>query len=148
MAGETTQASRAQAANYPTISSSSRNTTITVRSEHEVVAGELELADVIEMVRLPKNAVIVDGYVACDDLDSGGIPALDFSVGITGDDPDGCITETDIGQAGGKKRFDGAYMLNEKKLSAEDTIDVVITTAAATGAAGTLTLVVTYYIDG
>lgn len=111
---------------------------------HEVVVGELELADVIQMVKIPKGATILDVILGSDDLDSAG-PAILLDVGDAGD-PDRFIAASTVAQAGGVARLDQvdglAYEYTE-----DDTIDVTINTAPTTAAAGTINLTVLYTMN-
>ena len=111
---------------------------------HEVSTGELELADVIQIGKIPAGATYVGGFIATDDLDSNGTPALDLDVGDD-DDADGLAGTGSIGQAAAVNTFAGAYITNKTTTTAEKTIKVTVTAAAATAAAGTIRVVVYYY---
>ena len=111
---------------------------------HEYTAGQLAINEVIKIGEIPKGAVYLDGYIVTDDLDSNATPLLSLEVG-DGDDADGLADGTTIGQAAGLVRFNGAYMTNRTALTAAKTIRVVTTAAAATAAAGTVRVVLSYY---
>lgn len=140
MAGETTQADGYTPVQFETPGRLLGVLDVT----HEVSAGELELADVIEFGQVPEGAVYVDGYLACDDLDTDGTPALTFDVGDD-DDPDGLLDGSNVGQAGGVARFNGALLVNKTKTDGPKTISVTVASAAEAGAAGTIRLVLMYY---
>lgn len=142
MAGETTNQNTA---NTPLFMPKGSNMACR-RKTFEITTGELQLNDVIACIELPAGALIVDGWVAVDDLDSNGSPALVLHVG-TGDDPDGLLASSSIGQAGGFARFDAALLKDGVALTVNDTVDVKVATAAATAQAGTVTLCVMYIND-
>lgn len=118
---------------------------ITVVSEYAITAA-LALNDVIQMVKVPSGAQIVGMTLGATDLDTGGSPAIVLDVG-DGDDTDRFIDGATVGQAGGSTSalavagFGYTY-------TAEDTIDVLVQVAPATGATtGTITLRVDYMVD-
>ena len=108
---------------------------------HEVGTGELELNDIIVFGMVPEGAVYLDGFIATDDLDSNGTPALDLLLGDD-DDPDGLIVSGTVGQAAGITQFNGAYITNQTTTDDEKSVQVKVGTAAATAAAGTIRVVV------
>ena len=103
----------------------------------------LALNDVIQMIKVPLGAVILDGWLACTDLDTGGSPTIVLDVG-DGDDTDRFIDGATIGQTAGHARFaDQSSLLYE--YTAADTIDVLVQAAPATGASsGTIKMAVCY----
>lgn len=111
---------------------------------HEYTTGQLEVGDKLTIGKVPAGAVYVGGYIATDDLDSNGAPQLNLEVGDD-DDADGLYDGTTVGQAAGIATFNGAYITNRTQISAEKTITVVCTAAAATAAAGTCRVVLYYY---
>jgi len=116
---------------------------LAVHGQYEISAA-LVLNDVIQMVKVPKNAVILDVILATDDLDDG--TNLVLAVGGPGA-ADKFITGSTIGQAGGVEHMnqvDGfGYVM-----TADDTIDVKVTTAPGSGkTSGTLNLIVLYSMD-
>lgn len=140
MAGETTQADAYSEVAFK----GSGNQLCVLDRSHEVTTGELELADVIEFGKVPKGAVYVGGYLATDDLDSNGTPALVLDVGDD-DDSDGLLDGATSGQAAAITNFNGAYLTNKTAVDGEKTVKVTVQTAAATAAAGTIRLVLYYY---
>jgi hypothetical protein len=110
------------------------------------VAAALVLNDVIQMVKIPAGAKIVDLTLSCTDLDTNGTPAIVLDVG-DGSDTDRFIDGSTIGQAGGIARLD-QHGGHGYAYSAEDTIDVLVQVAPATGAtSGTITLTVKYTME-
>lgn len=141
MAGETTYAN-----GYSTTAFKGHSKQLCVLDvTHEITTGELELADVISFGKVPEGAIYVGGYLATDDLDSSGTPALVLDVGDD-DDSDGLLDGTTTGQAAGITEFNGAYITNRTAVTAEKTISVTVQTAAATAAAGTVRVVLYYYV--
>lgn len=110
------------------------------------LAAALVVNDVIQMVKVPAGATIVNTILSVPDLDSNGSPAIVLAVG-DGSDDDRFVTGSTVGQAG------GTVMSNTPTgtgyaYAAEDTVDVKVTTAPATGAtSGTITLTVLYTMD-
>jgi len=118
-------------------------------------------ADIYEMCRVPKGAVIVGGSIRSDDLDTNATETLDLDVGylangVESADPDAFgnlgvfTTDTVAGikpetgynfPFGGVLSTDGPLTLN-----AETVIAVTTVATAATFAAGTLSVVVYYYV--
>lgn len=107
------------------------------------LTGNVTANDIVEAVRLPKNAVVTDVMVVASDMDTSATPTLAFSVGY-GTDDGYFIVATTIGQSGGVVRANAATA-KPLVLTEEDTIDIKWTTAAATFANGTIDLIVTYY---
>lgn len=107
--------------------------------------------DVIQMVKVPKGAVILSVDLACTDLDTGG-PTGSMDVG-DGDDVDRFIDGTTIMQAGGIARLGSGVVAADidgalgYTYPADDTIDVLVVAAATTKAAGVLVLAVTYALE-
>lgn len=108
--------------------------------------------DILQMVTVPKGATILDMALSAEDLDTNATPTITLSVG-DGDDDDRFIVASTVAQAGGIVRLgvgvaaadiDGAHGF---KYTAQDTIDVKIVAAAATKAAGNITLTVWYTLD-
>jgi len=98
--------------------------------------------DVIQMVKLPKAAIVTDVMVISDDLDSNGVPLLTLNVGYGGD-PNYWINASQVARSGGVARA-AALTAHPLILSEEDTLDLVITAAAATAAAGNISLIAFY----
>ena len=112
-----------------------------VTSTYEVGTA-LIVNDIIEMVRVPKNATVVDVILVTDDLDSDGTPAITLDVGYGGN-YDYFIAASTVGQAGGVARMAAATAF-PLTLTEEDTIDVHVDTAPDAGGTGTITLTVMY----
>lgn len=103
----------------------------------------LELNDVIQMVKVPAGAKITEVILATDDLDTNGTPLLGLDVG-DGSDDNRFISASTIGRTSGVARLDQVDGLNYV-YAAEDTIDVSVQAAPATGAtSGTIRLTVIY----
>jgi hypothetical protein len=117
-----------------------------VVAEYEITAA-LALNDVVQMVKVPAGAIVSNVVLATDDLDTNGTPAIVLDVG-DGGDTDRYIDGSTVGQAGGitdssNLAIDGIGYT----YSVEDTIDVLVQVAPATGAtSGTIKLIVYYTI--
>lgn len=118
-------------------------------------------ADVFEMCRLPKGAVVVGGRIYSDDLDTNATETLDLDVGwaangVEAADSDGfgnlgvMTTDTVAGvkaESGYNYAFGGKLITDgPQAFSAETVVTVTCVATAATFAAGTLSVVVHYYV--
>lgn len=129
--------------------------TVTADCAGEEVAQLFEIAlpaaalvanDIIELGILPAYNSISDAILVCDDLDTGGSPALAFDVGIMSgevgdkDSVRTCGAEifaaSNVGQAGGVARTTLASAFTIAATDKDRSIGVKITTAAATQAVG------------
>jgi hypothetical protein len=129
--------------------------------------GQLEVtanpsaSDVFELCRIPKGAVVVGGWIRSDDLDTNATETLDLDVGWAANgtdaaDPDGfgnlgvMGTDTVAGikpEAGYNFPFGGVLITDgPKAFAAETVVTVTVVAAAATFAAGTLSVVVNYVV--
>ena len=141
MAGET-----ANADGYNTTAFSGHGRQLCVLDvTHEFTTGQLELADKLRIGKVPAGAIYVGGYLATDDLDSNGAPALVLDVGDD-DASNGLLDGATTGQAAAITTFNGTYITNNTTVSAEKTISITVQTAAATAAAGTARVVLYYYV--
>jgi hypothetical protein len=117
-------------------------------------------ADVYQMCRVPKGAVVVGGMIYSGDLDTNATETLDLDVGwaangVDAADPDGfgnlgvMGTDTVAGikpESGYQFPFGGVLITGGPVAFAEETVVTVTCVAtAATFAAGTLAVVV-YYV--
>lgn len=125
------------------------------------VAANPVAADVYEMCRLPKGAVVVGGVIRSDDLDTNATETLDLDIGWAANgtdaaDPDGfgnlgvMGTDTVAGikpEAGYNYAFGGVLITDgPKAFAAETVVTVNCVATAATFAAGTLSVVVYYTV--
>lgn len=113
-------------------------------------ATALVIDDIIQMVKVPSGATVLDVILSVDDLDTGAALVLDVG---DGDDDDRYILGSTIGQAGGTVRMgDGvvgaaAAGVQSYTYTADDTIDIHVDTAPAGGGTGTVALTVSYTMD-
>lgn len=113
-----------------------------VTGTYELTAA-LVINDVIQMVKIPKGASILETILATDDLDTASSPAIVLTVGDDGDTDRFTLVST-IAQAGGFVRMTNIAGLGYQ-YTADNTIDVKCTTAPQTGAtSGTISLTVIY----
>ena len=123
------------------------------------IAANVEDGDIFEMCRVPKGAVVIDGFIRADDLDTGAEELLDMDIGWAANgtdaaDPDGfgnlgvwtgdAVADVKPG-AQIWYPFNGVLKDGPKTFSAETIIQVEANAAAATGGTGTLYVGV-YYI--
>lgn len=109
------------------------NCVISVTETYTFLAAQA-LNDVIQMVKIPSGATVLDVILSCDDIDSNGSPAVTLDVG-DGSDTDRFIAVSTIGQTGGTARL-GSGITDDTchgyTYTADDTIDVLIHAAPAT----------------
>lgn len=125
------------------------------------VAANPVAADVYEMCRLPAGAVVVGGYIYSGDLDTNATETLDLDVGwlangVEAADSDGfgnlgvMGTDTVAGikvESGYQFPLGGLLITaGPQAFSAETVVAVTCVATAATFAAGTLSVVVHYYV--
>jgi hypothetical protein len=114
------------------------------------LAAALALNDVIQMVKVPAGATILEAILSTTDLDTGGSPAIVLDLG-DGSDTDRFIDGATIGQAGGVARLGSGIATNTHanyNYAAEDTIDVLVQVGPATGAtSGTIALALAYTLQ-
>lgn len=104
-----------------------------------VLTAALALNDVLQGPALQKGSTIVDVMLVTSDLDTNGAPTITLDVG-TGDDVQHFIAASTVGQAGGVARA-SAVTAQPLTLTQDDTVDVNVRAAPATGATtGTVTL--------
>ena len=159
MVAETLTATRA-AAGFPVASFVGAGVLQVSTGTYEIAAN-VEDGDIFEMCKVPKNAVVVGGWIMGDDLDTG-IETLDMDIGWAANgtdaaDPDGfgnlgvwtgdAITDLKP-VAGIYYPLQGVlFTAGPKKFSAETTIQIEANAAAATGGTGTVSVVVLYFVD-
>lgn len=103
------------------------------------LAAALALNDVLQGPMLQAGSTVVDVTLVTTDLDTNGTPTITLDVGY-GADPDYFIAASTVGQAGGIARASAATA-QPLTLDSNDTIDVTVHAAPATGATtGTVTL--------
>jgi hypothetical protein len=115
----------------------------------EVLAANLGAGDLIIMGELPEDCVLVDAVYAADDLDSNGTPAIVISFGTVNAGETDLTTVIEAGlttaQAGGAARMTPTVAsLGIQGGASGVSVGYKVTTAAATGAAGTALLSLSY----
>lgn len=110
--------------------------------------------DILEICKVPAGAVILDGFVRMEDLDSNATETLDFDVG-TADDADafgnfgvqnGDAVTGYLPEGGIRLPLHGTLKDGPVTITEETTIQVTWIAVAATFAAGTVTVVVYYVV--
>jgi hypothetical protein len=107
------------------------------------LAAALETNDLIPMVKVPAGATVIDVILDVPDLDSGTDVLM--SVGYTGA-LTAFISSSTVAQAGGIVRTSvagGTAIL----FSAEDMVQLTVTTGPTTETTGTISLTVLYTMD-
>lgn len=101
--------------------------------------------DVIQFGYVPKYARIVDATLMSTDIDTGATPAVAIDVGDAAD-VDRLFAASTVGQTGAVARMTATtgfgYRYDDETL-----ITGAFSTAAATAAAGTVTLILTYVVE-
>ena len=109
-----------------------------------LVAGDLALNKTVSLFKVPANFTIVNASVYVTDMDTNGSPALVFSIGDA-TTAARIVSVSTAGQAGGAATIVATFP--PYTYTAETEILWTTTTAAATAAAGTVTIFLTGYID-
>jgi hypothetical protein len=108
--------------------------------------------DVVELCRVPAGAVILGGFLRMEDLDSNGTETLDVDVGTAADSDAFGNFGVQAGDAVAGYLPEGGVLLplngtlkdGPVSVSAETVVQLTVVAAAATAAAGTITLCVDY----
>lgn len=100
--------------------------------------------DVINLLYVPKGAVIISAVVSATDMDTGAA-ALAFNIGDASSNGR-IFAATTVGQAGtlSTAMAAGAHLY---KFTADTLISAFVSTVAATAAAGTLNFSIMYFVD-
>lgn len=101
--------------------------------------------DDVGLFYLPAGAVITGVAASATDMDTNGTPTLTIDIGDSADE-DRLLAASTIGQAGTASNSI-ARTGHLYKYTAQTQIRAYIATAAATAAAGTLTVSVRYFVD-
>lgn len=101
--------------------------------------------DDVGLFYLPAGAVVVGATIAATDMDTNGTPTLAIDVGDSADE-DRIFAASTVGQAGTLSTA-MARTGFLAKYTAKTQLRAYIQTAAATGAAGTLYVAVSYFVD-
>lgn len=120
--------------------------TVTVTAIVAMTTTMLDNADdEVALFRLPKGAVVVSASMMGSDMDTNGSPALVIDLGDDSDE-DRLIAASTVGQAGtlSSTLATTGFLY---KYTSDTLIKAYIKTAAATAAAGTLSVAVSYFVD-
>lgn len=126
----------------PAKTSTSRGQVCFAGEEVTVTAAQLTANALFGSVRVPKGAVILGAHLLSTDIDTNGSAAVVLAVGDSGSAAR-LITGATVGQAGGLTTTLAAtgYAF---QYTTETPVQIKVTTAPGTAAAGTLTYGVTY----
>lgn len=108
------------------------------------ISAALVAADLVQMIPVYKGEIVHDVILKTDDLDTNGTPAIVLDVG-DGVSTNWAIDGSTVGQAGGVDKTDATAV--PKAYTADDTLDVDVDVAPATGAT-TGTIELWAYISG
>lgn len=133
---------------------------LSIYVELDVTAAQIEAGNVFDMLILPADCIPVGYVLTATDMDSNGTPALTLDLGIlndaetaistdAADGGDEWIDGSTVGQAGGIALHTASKALYDvvKSVQASDEdrhVAVVVSVDAATAAAGTIGLELTY----
>ena len=101
--------------------------------------------DEVGLFWLPAGAVVTGATISATDMDTNGSPTLAFDVGDASDE-DRIFAASNVGQAGTLSTA-MARTAHLYKYATRTRIFAYVQAAAATGAAGTLTVSVRYFVD-
>lgn len=101
--------------------------------------------DEVGLMWVPAGAVITGIAVSATDMDTNGTPALAFDIGDDADE-DRLMVATQVGRAGTVDQAIARTGLGYK-YNTRTRLKAYVQTAAATAAAGTLTVVIRYFVD-
>jgi len=110
-----------------------------------IVAGDLALNATTALFKAPANFTVVDMIGKVTDMDTNGAPALVIDVGISGT-PGLFISGSTVAQAAAALPAIATTGVGYR-FTADTDVEMKATTAAATAAAGTLTLYLIGYFD-
>ena len=102
-------------------------------------------SDTINFGYVPAGARIIHATLESSDMDTGGSPTLTLNIGDAGD-ADRFFAASTVGQAGTQSSAIAVAGLGHK-YTAKTLITGVAAANAATGAAGTVNLIVQYILD-
>lgn len=123
---------------------------VNVLLQTEVTAAQTALNDIYYMGELPEDCILVDAVYAADDLDTNVSPAMVMSFGVLNAGATDIATAVeaslDVAQAGTAARLTPtvAALTLANDGSTRKKLGYKVTTAAATGAAGTVYLSLSY----
>lgn len=126
----------------PSKTSTSSGQVCFVGEEITVTAAQLTLNALFGSIKIPKGAVVIGSHVMSTDVDTNGSPAVILAVGDSGT-ANRLLSGATVGQAGGLYNT-LATTGYAYQYTAETLVQIKVTTAPATAAAGTLTYGVTY----
>lgn len=159
MVAETLTSTRA-ASTFPVFQSHASGLLCVAYGTYEIAAN-VEDGDIFEMCKVPAGAVVLDGVVYAEDLDTNATETLDLDVGWAANGTEAADADgfgnlgvwTGDAVAGYKPEVGNRYPFGNvlftggpKSFTNETTIQVEANAAAATGGTGTLTVVVYYVV--
>lgn len=120
--------------------------TLGVRKQTFTVDTALALNDVIQMIPVYAGETVVDVQLISADLDTNGAPAIVLDVG-DGESTARYIDGSTVGQAGGFARSAPVSISSyPHTYTADDTIDILVQVAPATGATSVDITLIAYIV--
>ncbi len=108
----------------------------------ELPTTQMQTGDITWLMYVPAGAVIVDGYVAADDLDTG--TQLQYNIGDS-TTTNLFFADTTTGQSAGSSSM--ATAARYTKYATATRLKLTVTTTAQTAVAGTLIFGLSYFVD-
>lgn len=108
----------------------------------ELPTTALQTGDITWLMYVPAGAVIVDGFVAADDLDTGTSLAYNIGDATT---TNLLFANTTTGQSAGSSQI--ASTARYKKFASATRLKMTVATTAETAVAGTMILGLSYFVD-
>ena len=108
----------------------------------ELPTTAMQTSDIVWLTYVPAGAVVVDGYVAADDLDTG--TSLAYNIGDT-TTTNLFFANTTTGQAAGSSAM--TTLARYTKFASATRLKMTVATTAETAVAGTLIFGLSYFID-
>jgi hypothetical protein len=108
----------------------------------ELPTTALQIGDIVWMMHLPAGAVVVDGFMATDDLETSTLLTMNVGDSTT---TNLFFSATTTPQSAGASTILGASRYT--KFAAATRIKMTVATSAGTPVAGTFILGLTYFVD-
>lgn len=108
-------------------------------------SGTITTSDSATILNLPVGAIVLGAVLEADDLDTGGSPTITLNVGDAGD-ADRYFATSTVAQAGTASSAPAVTGLLWTVTAGNTAVVVAVAANAATSAAGSVRLAVTYYL--
>lgn len=108
-------------------------------------SGTITTSDSATILNLPVGAIVLGAVLESDDLDTGGSPSITLNVGDAGD-ADRYFAAATVAQSGASSTAVAVTGLLWTVTAGNTAVVVAVAANAATSAAGSVRLAVTYYL--